>query len=103
MSEENSTNTNAYVQFVEDEDIYIECRPVDITGEVIMESSSNILPSTINNKILDELTSSVSLDSIHTNIGFQTLLGIILISILYGIGNFIFKNIPKKVINKRLY
>tara|TARA_B100001093_G_scaffold513195_1_gene584603 strand:+ start:7038 stop:7337 length:300 start_codon:yes stop_codon:yes gene_type:complete len=95
-------SSDAYVKFIEDEDIYIECRPVDITGEVIMDSSDNMSVEMVNNSIIDSLTTSLSTDSISNNISFQTLIGIIFLSILYGIGNFVFKNIPKKIIDKKV-
>ena len=90
----------SYVKFVEDEDIYIECKPVDIAGEVITDTN-NTISTDINNEILDTLSSSLSFDSslsgksIYDNVGFQTLIGIILLAILYAIGNFIFKKIPQ--------
>tara|TARA_B110001452_G_scaffold244091_1_gene227914 strand:- start:2428 stop:3030 length:603 start_codon:yes stop_codon:yes gene_type:complete len=91
------TGQESWVKFVEDEDIYIDCKPVDVTGEVV-DSSSNIL--NMNNKsmdVLQGLTDGVSGGALFDNIGFQTLLGIVLLGVLYSIGNYIFIKYPKNV------
>ncbi len=92
-----SSGQESWVKFVEDEDIYIDCKPVDVTGEVV-DSSSNILNS--NNKsmdVLQGLTDGIGGGALFDNIGFQTLLGIVLLGILYSIGNYIFIKYPKNI------
>lgn len=93
MSKEN----DAYVKFVEDEDIYIECKPVDITGEVITDEDVN-LPENINNEVLESISESLSGDNLHVNVGFQLIIGLGILAALYGLGNFLFKDIPKKIL-----
>ena len=36
------------------------------------------------------------------NIGFQTILGITVIGIMYGIGEYVFKTFPKSLIDERI-
>ena len=75
----------------EDDKIYIDCFPTDELGNVVDENE-NIKNN--NNKslsILDELIALISGGEIYANIGAQTILAIILFTILYAVGNFIFK------------
>lgn len=97
-----TTSDGSIIKFEEDEDIYIECRPVDITGEVIIDGSDNMLSETLNNEILDSLSNNISVDGIFSNVGAQIVIGLLLLAILYIIGNFIFKNVPSNIINKKL-
>lgn len=94
----------ATIKFVEDEDIYIDCRPVSTYGgEVIIEDDdNNLINSGVSADMVNSVAINVSSGAITDNIGFQTLLGIALLGILYGLGNFVFKEIPKKLIDKKL-
>ena len=94
----------ATIKFVEDEDIYIDCRPVSTYGgEVIIEDDdNNVINSGASADMLDDVALNFSSGAITNNIGFQTFLGIALLGILYGLGNFVFKEIPKKLIDKKL-
>lgn len=94
----------ATIKFVEDEDIYIDCRPVSTYGgEVIIEDDdNNLINSGVSADMVNSVAINVSSGAITDNIGFQTLIGIALLGILYGLGNFVFKEIPKKLIDKKL-
>ena len=99
-----STGRSATVKFVEDEDIYIDCRPVSsYGGEIILEDEDNNIENTgVSADMIDSIASNFSNGSITSNIGFQTLLGIGLMAILYGIGDYVFKQFPKNLIEKKL-
>lgn len=99
-----SNRKTATVKFVEDEDIYIDCRPVSTYGgELIVEDKDNNIVNTgVSAAMLDELALNFSNGSIINNIGFQSLIGIGLLAILYGIGNYVFKEFPKNLIDKKM-
>ena len=99
-----SDSKNAYVKFVEDEDIYIDCRPVSTYGgEVIVEDKDNNKVNTgVSADMVDDLALNFSSGNITNNIGIQSIIGIGLLAILYGIGNYVFKEIPKNLIDKKL-
>tara|TARA_B110000008_G_C16950856_1_gene556314 strand:- start:1881 stop:2186 length:306 start_codon:yes stop_codon:yes gene_type:complete len=94
----------ATVKFVEDEDIYIDCRPVTTYGgEVIVtDKDNNQVTSGVNTEIIDSIALNFSNGNITKNIGFQSVVGVTLLAILYGIGNYVFKELPKNLIDKRL-
>ena len=96
MSESENTD-NKFIKFIEDEDIYIECSPVDITGEVITSENDKISDS---NDILDSLSDKFGIN-ILDNIGLQTLIAIIILGILYAIGTYVFKGITGDIIDKK--
>ena len=95
---------NSYVRFIEDEDIYIDCRPVSTYGgEVIKtDEEDNILNTGVSTAVVDEVALNFSNGTITNNIGFQSLIGIGLLAILYGVGNYVFKEFPKNLIDKKL-
>tara|TARA_Y100000816_G_scaffold249882_1_gene199635 strand:+ start:1225 stop:1536 length:312 start_codon:yes stop_codon:yes gene_type:complete len=99
-----SDSNNAYVKFVEDEDIYIDCRPVSTYGgEVIVEDKDNNVENTgVSADMVDSVALNFSNGTITNNIGFQSLIGIGLLAILYGVGNYVFKEFPKNLIDKKL-
>tara|TARA_Y100001980_G_C14543760_1_gene322626 strand:- start:1140 stop:1445 length:306 start_codon:yes stop_codon:yes gene_type:complete len=94
----------ATVKFVEDEDIYIDCRPVTTYGgEVIVtDKDNNQVTSGVNTEIIDNIALNFSNGNITKNIGFQSIVGVTLLAILYGIGNYVFRELPNNLIDKRL-
>ena len=93
----------ARVNFVEDEDIYIDCKPVSTYGgEVITtDDDNNILDSGTSADTINKLAVG-GLTEITKNIGFQLVIGITTLAALYGIGNYVFKQIPRSAIDKKL-
>ena len=83
-----------------DDDIYIDCKPVDTFGEEITAENNLVETNNKSLEILDELTRNVNGGAWFDNIGFQTVMGIALLGILYSIGNYVFIKFPKKIINK---
>lgn len=94
----------ATVKFVEDEDIYIDCRPVSTYGgEVILtDEQNNIVNTGVSADMIDSLTLNFSNGNITNNIVIQSIIGVALLGILYGFGNYIFKEIPKSLIQKKI-
>jgi len=99
-----SNQREARVKFVEDEDIYIDCRPVSTYGgEVIMTNdSNNVVNSGVSADMVDSLALNFSNGTITENVGFQTVLGITLLAILYGVGNYVFKELPTSLIDSKM-
>jgi len=86
-----------------DDDIYIDCRPLTIKGEEIITNDNNNFSANTNTntQILDEINGLVLGGQMYDNIGFQTILGITLLEILYGIGSYVFKEFPTNLIEKK--
>lgn len=99
-----SESKTATVKFVEDEDIYIDCKPVSTYGGevVINEDDNNLLSTAGSAEVLDSIASNFSAGNITDNVGFQTMVGITLLGLLYGIGNYVFKELPKSMIESKL-
>ena len=104
MSDTEITARTAAVQLVEDEDIYIDCRPVTTYGGelILRDEDNNEDTSGVNAQLVDNLALNFSNGNITKNIGFQSIVGVTLLAILYGIGNYVFKELPKNLIDKRL-
>tara|TARA_B100000886_G_C20180090_1_gene389754 strand:- start:271 stop:573 length:303 start_codon:yes stop_codon:yes gene_type:complete len=90
------------VRLNEDEDIYIDCNPVTTEGEEITDDNNEIKPELVNNQILDDLTNNIVGGELFNNIGIQTIIGVVVFAVLYGLGNYVFKDVPKNIIQKKL-
>jgi hypothetical protein len=99
-----SESKTATVKFVEDEDIYIDCKPVTTYGgEVVIGDGDNILVSTAGSaEMLDSIASNFSAGNITDNVAFQTMVGITLLGLLYVLGNYVFKELPKTLIESKI-
>lgn len=82
--------------------IYIDCNPVDITGEEITEDTNEFVQEQINNDLLNEMETWVIGGNMFDDVIFQSVFGLSIIAILYAIGNYLFKDLPKSIINKRI-
>jgi hypothetical protein len=85
-----------YVQLEENDDIYIECNPVDEKGDIIEENNVDL-----NNLNTRSLENNLNID-FGNNIGIQAVIGVSLMLFLYTLGDYIFKILPKNQINNRL-
>lgn len=85
-----------YVQLEENDDIYIECNPVDEKGDII--EGDNIDLNSLN---YESSENNLDID-FENNIGIQATIGVSLMLFLYIVGDYIFKIIPKQQINNRL-
>lgn len=90
------SNRRKYVQLEENDDIYIECNPVDEKGDIIEED--NIDSTNLNSGFLEN---NLNID-FGNNIGIQATIGVSLMLFLYLVGDYIFKIIPKQQIDNRL-
>lgn len=86
----------------EEDDIYIDCKPVDINNEEITNSSylGDNLNKKFNDKILDDLTDNNF--NIFDNIGFQSLLAVGIFAIILLSGNYVFNVIPNSRLKKAI-
>ena len=86
---------------LEDKDIYIDCNPVDTIGNEVDdnedEESTSGTASTFAS-ISNDLNSGKILD----NLGLQLTIAITAFAIIYGIGNYVFKTIPREMLDKRI-
>jgi len=88
------STTPSWVKLEEDEEIYIDCNPVD-TNNPNEVSLTDDTPS-------DSVIPSLDGDQLMNNIGFQSVLGIALFGIMYFVGNYVFKQLPNNVIQDRI-
>ena len=84
---------NLGTQISPGDDIYIDCRPTNTFGEKI-NPGENIKTMDTTNSILDELSDTLDKKNIFENVGFQIMIGILLFSIIYYIGNYVFIKYP---------
>lgn len=89
----------------EDENIYIDCNPVDTIGnEVVFNDygrESEQVPN-VNSEVIDSLTDGFRTGQILDNVGLQFTIAISVFAIIYGLGNYVFKTIPNEMLDKRL-
>lgn len=83
-----------------DDGIYIDCQPVDDLGKVETDDTS----SSSNNNLLDinYNATDFSLGSVSDSSGFQIVLGIAIFGIVYTVGDYVFRILPKNILNKKL-
>tara|TARA_Y100000816_G_C25982957_1_gene513277 strand:- start:88 stop:642 length:555 start_codon:yes stop_codon:yes gene_type:complete len=86
--------------FLKDDDVYINCKPVDTFGKEITAETNFFKNNNMSNEILDDATRNLKNGELTNNIGFQSIVGIFLIIFLYYIGNYVFVKFPQKIINK---
>ena len=83
----------------DDENIFIDCNPVTTYGSKEISSDNDnrdISPNTI-----DNITIPAALSGIADNTGIQIVIGLVLFGVLYGLGNFVFKQTPNNIINNK--
>lgn len=86
--------------FLKDDDVYINCKPVDTFGKEITAETNFFKSNNMSNELLDEARQNLQSGELTNNIGFQTIVGVFLIIFLYYVGNYVFIKFPKKIINK---
>ena len=86
--------TPSRVKLEEDDDIYIDCNPVD-TNNPDEVTLTDAVPS-------DSVIQSLDGDQLMNNIGFQSVLGIALFGVMYFVGNYVFKQLPSNIIQDRI-
>ena len=87
---------------LEDKEIYIDCNPVNINGDEVhnneVEESTSGTASTFASISNDLNTGKI----LENNLGLQLTIAITAFAIIYGIGNYIFKTIPREMLDKRI-
>ena len=86
--------TSDRVRLEEDEEIYIDCNPVNTNNpdEVLLTDEQPDV----------SVIQSLDGDQLMNNIGFQSVLGIALFGVMYFVGNYVFKQLPNNVIQDRI-
>tara|TARA_B100000497_G_scaffold42113_1_gene49025 strand:+ start:675 stop:995 length:321 start_codon:yes stop_codon:yes gene_type:complete len=87
-----------------DDDIYIDCKPVDENNVVTNDSYSGD-DANFNNEMLKDWTSTEI--NIFDNVGFKSLLAVGIFAVILVSGNYVFNTIPnsrlQKAINKERF
>ena len=89
----------------EDENIYIDCNPVDTIGnEVVFDDygRESEQVSSVDSEVIDSLTDGFKTGQILDNVGLQFTIAISVFAITYGLANYVFKTIPNEMLDKRL-
>ena len=87
----------------EEDDIYIDCQPVDIKNEVISGSSysgDGIDNVKLGNEIIDDMSKPEF--NIFDNIGVQALISVGLFTFILITGNYVFNKIPSSRLEKAI-
>lgn len=82
-----------------DDGIYIDCQPVNDLGDV--EKDEETISSS-NNNIIDSMANGFSLGNVGDSSGFQIVLGIAIFGIVYTVGDYVFRILPRDLLNKKL-
>lgn len=85
------------------ESIYIDCQPVNEYGETETEKEERLKNFGGTNEFLDDATNLIDSGQILDNVGIQLVIGITIFSVIYGLGQYVFKTIPKNIYEKKLY
>ena len=85
----------------EEDDIYIDCQPVDEKNVVTNDSySGDGLNSSISAEVLDVISKQEF--NIFDNIGFQSLLAVGIFAVILVSGNYVFNTIPNSRLQKAI-
>ena len=85
------------------EPVFIDCQPVNELGETETERDERIKNAGGVDKFLNDATNLIDTGEILDNIGIQVFIGITFFGIIYGLGEYLFKSIPKSIYQKKLY
>ena len=83
------------------DEIYIDCKPTNTFGDVIEPDENIIDTPDITNQVINELAENVHGNNVFNNIGFQAMVGILLLGIIYFIGDYVFIKYPKNFLDNR--
>lgn len=85
----------------EDENIYIDCNPVDTIGNEVDDHETEESTSGTAS-MFDSISNDLNSGQILDNLGLQFTIAITAFAIIYGIGNYVFKTIPREMLEKRI-
>ena len=86
-----------------DESIFIDCTPVNEIGETETEQDKSLTDFGGTDAFLDDATNLIDSGQILDNVGIQVVIGVTFFAIIYGLGQYVFKTIPKAMYEKKLY
>jgi len=87
----------------DDESIFIDCSPVNEFGETETEKDKRLTDFGGTDAFLDGATNLIDTGQILDNVGIQVIIGVTFFAIIYGLGQYVFKTIPKAMYEKKLY
>lgn len=87
----------------EDETIYIDCSPVNEYGETETEKDDRLKKFGGTDAFLDDATNLIYSGQILDNVGIQVVIGVTFFAIIYGLGQYVFKSIPKSMYDKQRF
>lgn len=86
-----------------DETIYIDCSPVNEYGETETERDNRIKEFGGTDAFLDDATNLIDSGQILDNVGIQVVIGVTFFALIYGLGQYVFKTIPKSMYDKQRF
>ncbi len=86
-----------------DETIYIDCSPVNEYGETETEKDDRLKKFGGTDAFLDDATNLIDSGQILDNVGIQVVIGVTFFAIIYGLGQYVFKSIPKSMYDKQRF
>ena len=87
-----------------DDDIYIDCKPVNMINADEDDNGSGSTNPNANAKTnpMSLISTQLMAPSAMDNVGLQTVIGIAAIAVIYSLGNYVFKSFPKSLITERM-
>ena len=86
----------------QEDQIYIKCNPTAANGEDISDEEDNVVNSGVSPAMLNELTKLTVSGDMFNNTVFQSIIGVTAIALLYGLGNYVFKEFPTNSIANKV-
>ena len=83
------------------EEIYIDCKPTDERGNTESDDKKLNAPN-YSEQMIEQAAEMVDKGEFFNNIGFQSVLGVSLLAILYYVGNYVFVTYPKSMLSSRI-
>lgn len=87
----------------EDESIYIDCSPINEYGETETEKDDRLKKFGGTDAFLHDATNLIDSGQILDNVGIQVVIGVTFFAIIYGLGQYVFKSIPKSMYDKQRF
>ena len=88
---------------VDDEPIFIDCQPINEFGETETERDDRLKKYGGADAFLDDATKLIDSGQILDNVGIQVVIGVTFFAIIYGLGQYVFKSIPKSMYEKKRF
>lgn len=86
-----------------EESVYIDCQPVNEFGETDKEREKRFNEGGATGQFLDDVSVEIDKGVILDNVGIQLVIGVTFFAVIYGLGQYVFKSLPKSMYEKKLY